>query len=630
MAKRRVKRKLAAIMSADVVGYSRLVREDEEGTVAAVKAAISGTFAPTIKSHGGRIFKTMGDAVLAEFPSVVDALQCSVSVQRMLSDTTPAFRMGINVGDVIVEGSDIHGDGVNIAARLEGLAEPGGICISGKVHEEVKDKVNLSYRDLGAQTVKNIDEPVPAYQVLLDPDTAGAVAVETRAKRQWVMAALAILSIAVGAAAWWQPWQVSTGPASTTPDTAATSTASEATSIAVLPFTNLSDDPGQVYFTDGLAEDIITDLSKISDLFVIARNSSFQYRDQSVDVAQIGRKLRVKYILEGSVRRDQDRVRINAQLIDVSSGGQAWADRYDGSAADVFSLQDEVTKHIINALKVRLTVSEQQAVDLRGTHNPEAYDAYLRGRALISERQLIDIDTYQAAAGHFQDAIALDPDYALALAGFAWAKWLYGQASSVGGSNELGFDLAEKSIALADNALARRLLASKHFSLNVWYHSTTRKMDLAVAELERARELAPNDPDVLADLALAMSFAGRPKEAVKLALRARELNPNHPKWYFAASGIALLLIEEPDRAARHLQTWSRANQSWYLPLLFLASAEGNAGATTQAKATLARAFKLRHFEIMLPAVSRSWPMAAEQEKVFHRGLRTAGMREAPS
>ena len=398
-------------------------------------------------------------------------------------------------------------------------------------------------------------------------------------------------------------------------------------SIAVLPFQNYSNDPEQSYFADGIAEDIITDLSKISSLFVSARNSSFQYRGDGVDVAKVGQALGVNYILEGSVRRADNSVRINAQLIDVASGGHVWAERYDGSMSDVFAVQDEVTGNIIEALKVHLTADEQAAVDLRGTRNAEAYDAYLRGRKLLSERRIIDVDGYNEAKQHFNKAISLDPDYALAIAGLAWTNWLHAQASTLN-LNSVAFELAEKSIALGDNALARRLLANRHFSLLAFYNDTTRNMDLAVAELEQAHRLQPNDPDVLADLSLALSFAGRPEEALKLAEQAQTLNPNHPKWYFGASGIALLLSNQPDRAVRHLRSWSDDNPSWFLPHLFMAAALGNAGEETAAREALERAYAQRHYEIMLPAVRRGWPMEPAEEEIFMRGLRAAGARES--
>ncbi len=632
MAAGHASRRLAAILAADVVGFSRLISADEEGTIKRLSELRDTVIDPIADAHHGRIFKTTGDGVLAEFSSVVDALRCAVEIQQKLAVNNAElpersrmlFRIGINLGDIIVQGEDILGDGVNIAARLEGLAKPGGVCISGKVHDEVRGKTDIAFEFAGEQTVKNIETPIPVYNVIADSASSGQSDIRTPARpgKMWIAIAAFVLVgvLMAGGVALWQSISPS---AQMEPATVALS---DQQSIAVLPFQNFSGEVEQSYFADGIAEDIITDLSKISGLFVIARNSSFQYRDTSVDVAKVGRELGVKFILEGSVRRADNAVRINAQLIDVESGGHVWAERYDGSIADVFAVQDQVTGQIIQALKVHLTADEQDAVAVRGTRNADAYDAYLRGRKLLSERRIIDVDGYEEAKRHFNQAIALDPNYALAIAGLAWTNWLHAQASTLN-LNAVAFELAEKSIALSDNALARRLLANRHFSLLAFYNETTRDMDQAVAELERARQLQPNDPDVLADLALALSFAGRPEEALQLAEQAQALNPNHPKWYFGASGIALLLSDQPERAVRHLQFWSDDNPSWFLPHLFLASALGNAGETADARDALERAYKQRHYEIMLPAVRRGWPMEADQEKIFIGGLRAAGARE---
>lgn len=619
-------RRLAAILAADVVGFTRMTAIDEEGTIGRLSDLRSSTIDPSIASYNGRVFKSTGDGLLAEFPSVVEALRCAVEIQRQIGLSNEAlpdksklvFRIGVNLGDVMVQGDDILGDGVNIAARLEGLAKPGGICIAGKVFDEVQGKFDTGFSYRGEQKLKNIETPMPVYDVEFDAGHAGSAPPnqphqrKIGGRRLATALAAAVVFLVAGAIFWIAQQKDSVA---------------HGQSIAVLPFQNFSGTDQQAYFADGIAEDIITDLSKISSLFVIARNTSFQYRGRSVDVAQVGRSLGVQYILEGSVRREQDSVRINAKLIEVASGGNVWAERFDGSITDVFAVQDEVTTEIINALKLHLTDGEKVEVDLRGTSNPEAYDSYLRGRKLLSERKLIDVDRFGAAKKHFGDAVALDPEYALAMAGLAWTNWLFAQNSTVG-LGETSFRIAEKSIELQDNALARRLLSRKHFALHAWYHTVTKRMDLAVAELQRARQLQPNDPDVLADLALAMSFNGEPEAAVKIAEQAQALNPNHPKWYFASSGIALLLSDHPVRAANHLQTWSDDNPSWYLPLLFLAAAQGNAGETETARATLARSYKMRHYEIMLPAVRSGWPMKPDQEAVLMRGLRAAGARES--
>lgn len=651
-------RRLSAILAADVEGYSRLMGEDEAGTLAALKTHRAEFFEPKGALYGGRIIKLMGDGILMEFASVVDAVSFAVDVQCALQAHNEGipdgrqifYRVGINIGDVIVEDDDIYGDGVNVAARLESLADAGGICIERNVRDQIRDKMDLTLEDLGEIEVKNISRPVHAFRIVMDEKTSALSApitqVAKRPKSTSHMSVAAvtgiIMLVAVGVTLWWQPW-----------DRAFKSASEERTalalpdkpSIAVLPFSNMSDDKAQDYFADGLSEDVITDLSKISGLFVVARNTSFQYRGESLNLVEVGRKLGVQYILEGSVRRSRDQVRINAQLIDAATGGHIWAERYDGVLADVFSVQDKVTNQILGALKLQLTPTERQAVETRGTNVPEAYDAYLRGLRLLSARRRLDANGNLAAQAAFEEAIRLDPKYALAYAGLGWTKWLYIETINVfdDGPRLEAFELAKKSIALGDNALAHRTLAREHFSLFNFWTSTTRKMDLAVAELEVAARLQPNDPDVLSDLALALCFSGRPDEGLELVQKAMERNPYHPDWYFAASGIALLLVGKPKLAVRDLKKWSGSETTWNVPYLFLASALALAGDASEANAALARYDLLSStlvpsqtgttgpFSIRTTfyAVKRRWPMAPKQEKTFLKGLQIAGMRDTP-
>ncbi len=646
----RVQRRLAAIFAADVVGYSRLMGVDEESTLRTLQS-YREIIDRLITRHEGRIFTTGGDSVLAEFASPVEAVRCAIAIQEELTvrntelveDRRMHFRIGINVGDVMAEGDNLFGDGVNVAARLEGIAEAGGICISGSTFDQVRNKLSIGFEDIGPQMVKNIAEPVPAFRVGPGPVSIAAMTATPAVTRRWRMPALAAALVVIGAAgglAWWQSWVPRVEPASVErmafplPDKP---------SIAVLPFKNMSNDKNQDYFADGIAEDVITDLSKLSGLFVIARNTSFQYRGGALDLAEVGRKLGVRYILEGSVRRVDDQVRINAQLIDARTGGHIWAERYDGNLANVFSVQDKVTGRIIDALKLQLTPTERQAIDTHGTDRPAAYDAYLRGLRLLSTRRRLDVDANLAAQAAFEEAIQTDPDYALAYAGLGWAKWLHVETINMfdDALRFEAFELAQKSIELGENALAHRTLAREHFSLLNYWVSTTRKIDLAVSELEAAAQLQPNNSDVLADLAIALSFAGRPNEALEMVQKAMERNSNHPDWYFAASGIAFLLVEKPNRAVRDLRKWSASETSWNVPYIFLASALALSGEEEQANSALARfdflsgtlsasdvktagPFSIRTTSY---SVKRRWPMMPRQEAVFLKGLQIAGMKD---
>ncbi len=650
MAEQRAQRRLAAILAADVVGYSRLMRADEVGTLAQLNTIRQELLDPKITEYGGRIVKTTGDGILIEFPSAVDAVQHAIDVQRAMAarnasvpaDRRMEIRMGINVGDVIVEEDDLFGDGVNVAARLEGLAEPGGICISGSAYEQVRDKLQADLEDLGEQHVKNIDRPIQAYRVQLDVGSSPkTTSQQARARRPLIIAGAVVVTtllVAGGLYAWVEQGQpVSPGKATVSNVVVAVEADSsdkpvsglrDNLSIAVLAFQNMSDDPSQEYFADGIAEDIITDLSKLSSLFVTARNSSFQYKGRAVDVKQVGRELGVRYVVEGSVRRSGNQVRITAQLIDSETGGHVWAERYDGSLDDVFALQDKVTGQIIDALRVQLTPSERLAVDTRGTGKPMAHDAYLRGVGLLAERKQLDTEGNKAAQAAFEEAIRLDPGYALAYAGLGWAKWLYSASISNVASKDEAYNLAEKSLALADNALAHRTLAKKYFAPLNLYGTINKSADLAVVELEAAKRLQPNDPDVLADLAIALSFAGRPGDAHTLIRKAMELNPSHPDWYFAASGIGYLLSGETELAIRDLQRWSESTPSWNVPYAFLASAYGVAGQIEAAKTALKRH---RHLiggaKKSAYAMKRQWPMAPTEEEIFFRGLEVAGAFE---
>ena len=645
-------RRLAAILSADMVDYSRLMEVDETGTLDALKELLDELIRPELARHNGRVVKTTGDGVLVEFGSVVDAVSSAISIQRsMIKRNTQAsdenrihFRVGINLGDVLVDDGDIFGDGVNVASRLEQLCEPDGIYVSGTAFDQLKGKLEVGYENLGHQQVKNISEPVRVYRVLLEEQNAGIIVEKKSSLFGSVNATQALLlacSIVILAAA---GWYISSTDRQK--DAVVEGIAPQGMpSIAVLPFDNLSDDKSQDYFADGIAEDIITDLSKISGLFVVARNTSFQYRGNSLNLPKVGRELRVRHLLEGSVRRAGNKIRINAQLIETETGGHVWAERYDGDITDVFAAQDKVTRQIIEALRLELSPTEQKAIESRGTDNPAAYDAYLQGVQLLSERRKLDIESNKLAQNAFARAIRLDPSYALAHAGLAWAKWLSIETINMfdGNLKKEAFTIANKSIELGDNALARRTLARQHFSLMNYWVFTTKRMDLAVSELRAATQLASNDPDAMADLSIALSFSGHPDEATRLINRAMERNPKHPAWYYAASGIGLLFTGKPRDAASDLKRWSDSRVNYNVPYIFLASALALSGKQKEANAALARfdllsntlvptrAEKEKETEDMVPirttlyAIKRRWPMNAKEEAIFFEGLQLAGM-----
>jgi TolB-like protein/tetratricopeptide (TPR) repeat protein len=489
MTDERVQRRLAAVMAADVVGYSRLMEQDEAGTLAALKSRRKQVLQPLVARHRGRVFKVTGDGVMVEFASAVNALQCALDVQHAMATANAALpeklhivlRIGVNLGDVMVEGSDLYGDGVNIAARLETTAEPGGVLISGTIYDQVRNKINADFDDLGAQTVKNIALPVRIYRVSSTPPT--------------------LISA---------PTAITQKP-----------------SIAVLPFTNMSSDPEQEYFADGLAEDLITDLSKVPGLLVIARNSTFAYKGRSVDVRSVARDLRVRYVLEGSVRRDKARVRINAQLIDATDSSHLWADRFDRDLADVFLLQDEVVGTIVSALSGVLPAAVPSGT--RRAASLEAYDLFVRGRALVTQSP----ESNRAAPALLEKAIELDSRFADAHAWlamshhFAWAYWLDAPERH----HSLALAAARCAVSLdAENAVAHAILG------DVLIYDG--KPDEGAAELATTLRINPNHADAWAFLGQLKAFEGKAVEGIGHLRHAIRLNPHPPGWYYWLLGLA--------------------------------------------------------------------------------------------
>jgi TolB-like protein/class 3 adenylate cyclase len=583
-------------MIADVAGYARLSHADEEGTRARFQADLHEIFEPMLAAHHGRLVKTMGDGLLVEFHSVVDALRCAIEVQRaeaernagLTAERRLAFRIGINLGDVIVEDEDIHGDGVNIADRLQSLAEPGGIAISGTAYDHVKAKIAVGYADLGQQRVKNMADPVRAYRVLLDPAAAGtmvaAVKTPVRTWRRPALAVAALLTvIAAGAVAWWHPWQLPFKPDLPLPDKP---------SIAVLPFTNMSGDPQQEYFADGMTDDLITGLSQISGLFVIARNSTFTYKGRAVDPRQVAKELGVRYVLEGSIQRAGDALRINAQLIDATTNGHQWAERYDGSLADVFALQDKVTNSIADSLALRLSAREQENLGQRDTNVPAAYDEFLRGWELY---RLTTPDADARAIPYFDAAIRLDPNYGRAYAALGIIYLRYLQAIRLGNLGITSIEAFGRMHANFKKAKEHPTSTSLQFDalMAMWALpeatlSFEHRYETAIADLQKAIALDPGDSWNYAYMAYALACAGRPDEALSFIGTAVRLDPHSPPLFLSFLGLAQFGKSRFAEAAASLESATRLNVSEPWPLILQASAYGHLGRNDDAKAAVAR------------------------------------------
>ncbi|MBI3800759.1 MAG: tetratricopeptide repeat protein [Deltaproteobacteria bacterium] len=562
-----VRRKLAAILAADVKGYSRLMGEDEVATLRMLTASRQVTDT-LIQQHQGRVVGSAGDSVLAEFASVVDAVQCAVEIQHALRSKNTElpehrrmeFRIGINLGDVMVEGEQIYGDGVNIAARLEALAEGGGICVSRVVYEQVKNKLALRYEDLGEQQVKNIAEPVRVWRIRTEESGSPASEVRSpasevqgstfkvqRSKLRRVGIAHRSLLLTTGTIvavrylsfpARTQPPTPSTQLVLSPQDSALRTEAAPAAlplpdkpSIVVLPFVNMSNDPEQEYFSDGLTEVLTGDLSKLSSLFVIARNSAFTYKGKAVKVQEVSKELGVQYVLEGSVLKAEGQVRITAQLIDATTGYHLWSERYERPLKDIFALQDEIVQKILTALKVKLTQEEQARFKTAPTNNLEAYDYYLRGWKL---QWRLTKETNAQARQLFEKALELDPGYATAHAGLSFTYWMewFSQWSADPQNLKRATELAQQAIILDDSLVRPHAILGV---IKVWQ----KQYEQGIAEIERAIALDPNDANVYDSLASALISVGQPEKAIEVAKKAVRLDP-HQYQHFNILGQAYL------------------------------------------------------------------------------------------
>jgi adenylate cyclase len=571
-------RRLAAILAADIAGYSALMGSDEARTVRDLKGH-QAVVLPMVGEFGGRVIDTAGDGILAEFPSVLNAVECAVAVQRKMVERNAAieperrmeFRIGINLGDVIYDDDRIFGDGVNVAARLEGIAEPGGICVSGKVHEEIRAKIGLPYEDLGDKQLKNIAEPVRVYGIRLDGAPRRA------------------------------------GPA-----------LPKKPSIAVLPFQNMSGDPEQEYFSDGMTEDLITDLSKVSGLFVIARNSSFAYKGRSVKVQEIGRDLGVRFVLEGSVRKAGNRVRITAQLIDAGNGGHLWAERFDRDLTDIFSTQDEVVEKIVGTLAVTLTQREERRLHRHRTGDVAAYESWLRARELLSRGTK---ESLAQAKAMYLRAIEIDQNFPAPHAGLALAsisEYASGWASDPAQALDEAERWARRAVELNDQEPVSHMALG---SVSLW----RRNHEGALAEYRRMIELDPNFAQGHAALGLALMYAGRAAEALEPIAMAMRLDPLYPAMLLHFLAQANFSLGKYEIAAQQCVDRIARNPGTDASRMLLASCYGHLGRAEDARAAWAELLEVNpDFTLMQRARVLPYKDAGDFQRIAD-GLAKAGL-----
>jgi TolB-like protein len=549
LAGKRVERRLMAILAADVAGYSRLVSADEEGTLAQWKAHCRDLIDPKIKEHSGRIVRVTGDGLLVEFASVIAAVRCAVEVQRAMVERNTdvpqekriEFRMGINVGDIIIDGTDMWGDGVNVAARLEALSEPGGICVSGRVQEDVHGRLDIAFEDIGERQLKNIARPVRVYRVRLN-----GIAKE---------------------------------PAPALPNKP---------SIAVLPFNNMSGDPEQEYFADGVVEEIITALSRMRWLFVIARNSSFTYKGRAVDVKQVGRELGVRYVLEGSVRKAANRVRITAQLIVAVTGAHLWADRFEGALDDIFDLQDQVTASVVGAIAPKLEQAEVERAKHKPTESLDAYDYFLRG---VASLHLWTREGNTEALRLFNRAIEIDSDFSSAYGMAAWCyaerkseRWMLDRARETAEAASLARKAAEVG---RDDAIA---LARGGFALAYVVHD----VDAGATLIDRALRLNPNLADAWHFSGWVRVYLGEPELAIEHFAHAMRLNPLDPLTFIMQMGIAFayFFAGRYDDASSWAEKALREKPEYHPALRVAAASNALAGRMDEARSAMTRSVRL--------------------------------------
>lgn len=588
MASDTVERRLAVIFAADMVGYSRLMEIDEEDTIRRQNGYRKNLIDPMFAKYDGRIVKLMGDGMLVEFSSVVNAVQCAVDIQSSIAiieadtseDRCIRYRVGINLGDIIIDGDDILGDGVNVAARIEGLALPGGICISDVVHQSVAGKMNLSFEDLGDQKVKNISRPLRVFRVL-----GGRVNTKTDLD----------------------------------PDS---DTAPDKPSIAVLAFNNMSGDSEQEYFSDGISEDIITGLSRFKDLLVIARNTSFTYKGQAVDIKQVGQELGVRYVLEGSVRRGGNRVRVTGQLIDTQTGGHVWADRYDGNLDDIFELQDDITEKVLNAVGTEITLAEIERSRRERPDSIDAWDKYLR--ALPLYYQISQAGHEQAKALLFE-SMRIAPEFsnAYALLALCYIQAAYhGWEASARSAIRQAEELAQNAVDLDPDDAAAQLAFG-------WIDIFSTRPEQSLRKLERAIELNPNLSTAFGVMSNSLAFAGRSEEALTAYAQATRGSPRDPErylWHIGAMN-AHFAAEEYRECVESAEQAILLKPSFYGAYFISAAALANLGRSEDAQKMLQTALSCSP-RLTLANTSRN-PMFAREKDVANllEGLKLAGLKE---
>ncbi|MFA9418818.1 MAG: tetratricopeptide repeat protein [Gammaproteobacteria bacterium] len=544
--------RLVAILAADVSGYSRLMNENEEATISAWHSARRKVIDPTIASHDGRIVKHTGDGFLAEFSTVQKAVKCAVALQEGLVDSPLDFRMGINLGDIVDDGEDIHGDGVNIAARLEGLSEASGICISSDVYNQVHNKISLIYEDMGEQKVKNIAQPIHTYRVVF---------------KRPIVAPLAL---------------------------------PKKPSIAVLPFDNMSDDHEQEFFADGMAEDIITSLSRYRWFFVIARNSSFTYKGRAIDVKQVAKELGVRYVLEGSVRKAGNRMRVTAQLVDAVSGHHIWAEHYDRNLDDIFSLQDEITETIVATIEPELSAVERDRAKHKPPDNLDAWDSYQRGLWYLLDD--VKREGLAEAKQLFQHACELDHEFATAYAELSYtyiAEIIRGQADDPDTNLDKAAAAAEKAVTLDARDPAARCAMGR---VLIFRHEYVR----AIAEMEAALDLNPNFDRAYYGLGIALLYGGRPEKSISQIERGIRLSPRSPLlWaYWTMLGLAYLNGAKYEKAVTSFEKAIQQPHAIFMPFAYAAATLGLLGRLDEASNMLAEA-KTRKPEFSVDTIRNS-------------------------